>query len=84
MVLGAGGEVGGFALDLTGIGAVAGVPIGVVSAGVIVVGATVASTGMLAMAETGGDISRDAQSHYQRLIGNMRGSSVAGPRGSKP
>ena len=65
MVLGAGGEVGGFALDLTGIGAVAGVPIGIVSAGVIVVGATVASTGMLAMAETGGNISRDAQSNYE-------------------
>jgi hypothetical protein len=38
--LGAGGEVGGFALDATGVGAVAGVPINIASAGLITGGAT--------------------------------------------
>ncbi|MFJ3214891.1 WXG100 family type VII secretion target [Kitasatospora sp. NPDC086801] len=44
-VLGAGGEIGGFALDVTGIGAVLGVPVNVISA--------VAITGGLGMAGVG-------------------------------
>jgi hypothetical protein len=65
MLLGAGGEVGGVALDLTGVGALVGVPVNVLSAGVIVTGAVVTSTGLLAMAQEGGSIGRDAQSNYE-------------------
>lgn len=43
--LGAGGEVGGFALDATGVGAVAGVPIHIASAGLIAGGATAVGQG---------------------------------------
>jgi hypothetical protein len=43
--VGAGGEVGGFALDATGVGAVAGVPINVASAGLIAGGATTLGQG---------------------------------------
>ena len=39
-LLGAGGEVGGVALDATGVGAVAGVPVGVVSTAAIVQGSS--------------------------------------------
>lgn len=42
---GAGGEVGGLALDATGVGAIAGVPINVASAGLIVAGVTTAAAG---------------------------------------
>ncbi|MFE9422527.1 putative T7SS-secreted protein [Kitasatospora sp. NPDC006697] len=45
-VLGAGGEVGGFALDLTGIGSVVGVPVQVVSAAAIAGGLGMAYDGM--------------------------------------
>jgi hypothetical protein len=45
MVLGAGGEVGGVALDATGAGAVIGVPANVVSAGVIATGGAMAAAG---------------------------------------
>jgi hypothetical protein len=47
--LGAGGEVGGLALDATGVGAVIGVPANVVSAGVIVAGVGSAGAGIWAM-----------------------------------
>jgi hypothetical protein len=43
---GAGGEVGGFALDATGVGAAIGVPANVVSAGAIVQGAAAATMGV--------------------------------------
>lgn len=46
-VLGAGGEVGGVALDATGIGAVIGVPANVVSAGAIVGGGAIALHGAM-------------------------------------
>ncbi|MCX4748851.1 hypothetical protein OG455_25610 [Kitasatospora sp. NBC_01287] len=45
-LLGAGGEVGGFALDITGVGAFLGVPAGVVSAGAISGGLGFAWAGM--------------------------------------
>ena len=55
--LGAGGEVGGIALDATGIGALLGVPAGVVSAGAIATGAGLlaAGAGQLAMDAAGPD-----------------------------
>jgi RHS repeat-associated protein len=46
MLGGAGGEAGGLALDATGVGAIAGVPLNVVSAGVIVHGTAVAGVGL--------------------------------------
>ena len=45
MFLGVGGEVGGFALDATGVGAVAGVPINVAAAGAVVGGVATAGSG---------------------------------------
>jgi hypothetical protein len=57
MVLGAGGEFGGVALDATGVGAVVGVPANVVSAGVIATGATMVGAGAthMMMAAAGDD-----------------------------
>ncbi|MDC5697094.1 hypothetical protein OO014_07465 [Intrasporangium calvum] len=43
IILGAGGQVGGIALDATGVGVVAGVPVQVASAGLIASGAVVAT-----------------------------------------
>ena len=45
MILGAGGEIGGLALDATGVGALVGVPANVVSAAVILQGASSAVVG---------------------------------------
>lgn len=45
MAVGAGGEIGGAALDATGVGAVIGVPANVVSAGVIATGGAMAAAG---------------------------------------
>jgi hypothetical protein len=57
LTLGAGGEIGGLALDCTGIGAVLGVPAGVVSAGAIAggVGLITAGASRLAMDAAGPD-----------------------------
>jgi hypothetical protein len=46
MVLGAGGEVGGFALDLTVVGGAIGVPVNVLSAGAITGGGALAYEGL--------------------------------------
>jgi len=46
MAVGAGGEIGGAALDATGIGAIIGVPANAVSAGAIATGGTMAAAGM--------------------------------------
>ena len=46
MLIGGGGEAGGIALDATGVGAIAGVPLNIASAGVIVHGTAVAGTGL--------------------------------------
>jgi uncharacterized protein YukE len=46
MVLGAGGEFGGGLLDATGVGAIAGVPINIASAGVIATGGVMAVGGL--------------------------------------
>lgn len=54
MALGAGGEVGGGLLDATGVGAVAGVPINVASAGVIATGAGMTGGAVAAMANQAG------------------------------
>ncbi|MGW6918070.1 CdiA C-terminal domain-containing protein [Kitasatospora sp. NPDC054939] len=56
--LGAGGEVLGFALDLTGVGAAVGVPVGVVSAGVIATGLGIAGVGASQIAQEAAGPSR--------------------------
>lgn len=61
MMLGAGGEVGGFALDATGVGAVAGVPINVVAAGAIAGGVTTAGAGA-------GNLIQHARANDNRLL----------------
>jgi RHS repeat-associated protein len=45
-LIGGGGEAGGLALDATGVGAVAGIPLNVASAGVIAHGVSVAGVGL--------------------------------------
>lgn len=56
IALGTGGEVGGVALDATGIGAVAGVPLNIAAAGAIGAGATAVGHGMYrAVAAGSGD-----------------------------
>lgn len=50
--LGAGGEIGGFALDLTGGGTVAGVPLGIASAGLIATGLTTVGAGVISVAQS--------------------------------
>jgi RHS repeat-associated protein len=57
VVLGAGGEVGGVALDATGVGAVVGVPVNVVSAGVIAHGATTDTAAAANLMKSGGNFS---------------------------
>ena len=64
--LGAGGEVGGVALDATGIGAVIGVPANIVSAGVIASGGAIALHGAL---------------DYGRAVSQMNMSSDSGGGG---
>lgn len=62
MALGGGIEVGGVALDATGIGAVVGVPANVLGAGVIATGATTVGLGALAMMNTAGDAASESSS----------------------
>lgn len=72
--LSAGGEIGGFALDITGIGAALGVPVNVVSAAGISAGLGLAGVGMSAIAKdaTGPD----------RVYMNSDGSGGGGGGGS--
>jgi hypothetical protein len=77
MTLGAGGEVLGVALDATGIGAVIGVPAGVVSAGAIAAGAGMAGHGAMQM-------SKDASENPVEAVHGPSGSSSGGYSGSGP
>jgi RHS repeat-associated protein len=58
IIVGAGGEVGGFALDLTGIGALLGVPVNVASAAVIVEGGADVLVGGAVFMSAIGDVRR--------------------------
>ena len=73
MMLGAGGEVGGFALDATGVGAVAGVPINVVAAGAIAGGVTTAGAGA-------GNLIQHARANDNRLLQEATGPSEPAAR----
>ena len=59
---GAGGEVGGTLLDLTGVGALAGIPINIASAGVIAHGVT---TGLVGGAHLAKDVSQSGGKPYK-------------------
>lgn len=78
LTLGAGGEIGGVALDLTGIGAVVGVPANVVSAGAVAAGA-----GMMAMGA--GNVARHAAEDPVEAVSaeEDQPSGYAGKSGTK-
>jgi hypothetical protein len=67
MLLGAGGDIGGGLLDLTGVGAVVGVPVNVVSTAAVVAGGgiLVAGTGDLTMHATSDDSVNPARTDYE-------------------
>jgi hypothetical protein len=74
--LGAGGEVGGFALDATGVGAVAGVPINVASAGLIAGGASTFGHGAGRLVEHAQQKDhRWLQEHEMTLRRHLRGKA---------
>lgn len=73
IVLGAGGEVGGVALDATGVGAVAGVPINIASAGLI-------ATGAVAMTVGAGDLASNASKNDNRVLNEAKGPSEGKPQ----
>ena len=66
LFLGAGGEVSGLALDATGVGAVAGVPINVAAAGAVVGGIAAAGSGA-------GRFIQHARAHDNRLLQEATG-----------
>jgi hypothetical protein len=76
MQSGVGGELGGLALDSTGVGAVAGVPVGVASAGAIAAGA-----GLMAMGAAGLG-SAAADQGASRASGSGGGGASGGSDGS--
>jgi uncharacterized protein YukE len=69
VALGGGGEVGGVALDATGVLAIAGVPVNVLSAGVIVTGGAVAIGGAVLAGNGLGDLIAMARSRSGRTGG---------------
>jgi hypothetical protein len=75
--LGAGGEVGGFALDATGVGAVAGVPINIASAGLIAGGAT-------AVGQGAGRLVEHAQQKDHRWLHEVDGPSTGRGKAGDP
>jgi hypothetical protein len=79
MALGAGGEAIGTALDVTGIGAVAGVPANVVAAGAIATGAgmTASAVGLLAAQAAGDD-------HVTLMGGQGSSGAGSGDGGGQP
>jgi hypothetical protein len=66
MIVGAGGDAGGLILDLTGVGAVVGVPVNVVSTAAVVIGGAMVAggTGDLVMHATSDDQSSPARTDH--------------------
>lgn len=79
MVLGGAGEVGGVALDLTGVGAVVGVPINVAAAGVITAGAALAGTAAVSL---GMHAATDSRVEVMESRAQSSGPSTQGKRGT--
>jgi hypothetical protein len=77
IVLGGGGEVGGVALDATGVGAVAGVPVNIAAAGLIAAGA-----GIVAM--SAGDLASNAANNDNRVLDDAQGPAAPRPRPGDP
>lgn len=77
ILLGGAGEVGGGALDLTGVGAVVGVPVNVAAAGVIAAGAGIA-------AMSAGDLGRDAAQNHNEVLDEAQGPSASRPTPGDP
>lgn len=83
MVAGAGGEVGGVALDATGVGAVAGVPAAVASAGLITAGIGTTAAGALKAGQDLSDMWTQAQADTSQGSSSGAGTSSRLPtRGS--
>jgi hypothetical protein len=77
IVLGGSGEVGGVALDATGVGAVVGVPINIAAAGLIAAGA-----GIVAM--SAGDLGSNAAKNDNHVLDEAQGPSSARPKPGDP
>jgi len=74
VIVGAGGEIGGAALDLTGPGAILGVPLNVGSALVIAHGATASTAGVAHLGAAAGDAINDALNKPSESRGTQPGS----------
>lgn len=88
ILAGAGGEAGGIALDATGVGAVAGVPLNIASAGVAVhgvatAGAAIAAMGKLAKSPTGPGSVPKGQRATQRTASSAEKSQKLSEQGGK-
>jgi hypothetical protein len=77
ILLGGGGEVGGVALDATGVGAVAWVPINAAAAGVIAAGAGIA-------AMSAGDLGSNAANNDNHVLDEVQGPSASQPKPGDP
>ncbi|MEO7062094.1 MAG: hypothetical protein ABI083_20445 [Lapillicoccus sp.] len=77
IVLGGAGEVGGGLLDVTGVGAVVGVPVNIASAGLIAAGAGV-------MAMSGGDLAHNASQNDNHVLDEAQGPSASQPKPGDP
>lgn len=77
IVLGGTGEVGGGLLDVTGVGAVVGVPINVASAALIAAGAGV-------MAMGAGDLGQNASQNDNHVLSDATGPSASQPKPGDP
>ena len=77
ILLGGSGEVGGVALDATGVGAVAGVPINIAAAGLIAAGA-----GIVAM--SAGDLGSNAAKNDNHVLDEAQGPSAPEPEPGDP
>ena len=75
VVVGGGGEVAGVALDATGVGAVAGVPINIAAAGLIAAGAGAVTHG-------GSRLADHAAHNDNQLLNEVDSPSAAGHRGN--
>jgi len=72
IVLGGAGEAGGGLLDVTGIGAVVGVPVNVAAAGLIAAGAGV-------MVASAGDLGSNAAHNDNHVLSDAKGPSASQP-----
>ena len=77
ILLGGAGEIGGVALDATGVGAVAGVPINIAAAGLVVAGAGIAAMSAANLAD-------HATNNDNQVLDQAQGPSASQPRPGDP